>query len=51
MKTKIYVVSTAFSSRNITARNKKEAVLMFKKQLGVMISNNDKIYVNYKEYE
>ena len=46
MKTiKLYHVSTFFSSRDIQARNKKEAVKLFKQQLGNLISNSDKITI------
>ena len=46
MKTvKNYTVSTDFSKRNIQARSKKEAIELFKLQLGVLISANDKITV------
>lgn len=46
MKTiKNYIVSTEFSSREITARNKKEAKSIFKSQLKGLISDNDKIKV------
>jgi hypothetical protein len=46
MKTiKIYHVSTFFSSRDIQARNKKEAIRLFKQQLGNLISDSDKITI------
>lgn len=45
MKTKLYKVSSAFSAREINARNKKEAISIFRKQLGSLVSNNDKINV------
>ena len=46
MKTKLYKVSSAFSSREINARSKKEAISIFKKQLGNLITGNDKITIN-----
>ena len=42
---KTYIVSTTFSSRQIQARNKKEAIQLFKQQLRGLISDNDKITV------
>ena len=42
---KTYIVSTTFSSRQIQARNKKEAIKLFKQQLRGLISDNDKITV------
>ena len=42
---KTYIVFTDFSKREITARNKKEAVKIFKNQLKSLISKNDKITV------
>ena len=42
---KVYVVSTTFSSRQIMARNKKEAIKLFKQQLKNLVSDNDKITV------
>lgn len=42
---KTYHVSTFFSARDIQARNKKEAVRLFKQQLGNLISDSDKITV------
>lgn len=42
---KIYVVSTNFSSREIQARNKKEAVALFRSQLGAFVSDTDKITI------
>ena len=45
MRTKIYVVSTNFSKREILARNKKEAVMFFRQQLKNFISDTDKITV------
>ena len=42
---KTYVVSTDFSKREIQARNKKEAVSIFKFQVKGLISKNDKIKV------
>lgn len=42
---KNYSVSTDFSSRNIQARSKKEAIFLFKQQLKGLISDNDKITV------
>lgn len=47
MKTiKIYKVSTMYSSREIQARNKREAIRLFKQQLGVLISKSDKITIS-----
>ena len=43
---KTYVVSTDFSKREIQARNKKEAVSIFKAQLKGLITKNDKIKLN-----
>ena len=45
MKTRIYYVSTTFSSREICARNKKEAISIFREQLKGLISKNDKITI------
>ena len=45
MKTKLYKVSSAFSSREINARTKKEAISIFRQQLGNLISESDKIKV------
>lgn len=45
MKTKVYIVSTDFSKREINARNKKEAINIFKSQMKNLISFNDKIKV------
>jgi len=42
---KTYVVSTDFSKREINARNKKEAVNVFKNKLKSLISKNDKITI------
>lgn len=42
---KNYIVSSDFSSRNIQARSKKEAIILFKKQLKGLISESDKIIV------
>jgi hypothetical protein len=42
---KTYVVSTNFSSREIQARNKAEALRIFKLQVGAFISKNDKIKI------
>ena len=42
---KTLIVSTQFSSREITARSKKEAIQIFKAQLKGLISENDKITV------
>lgn len=44
-KIKLYKVSTYFSSRDILARNKKEAVEIFKSELKNLISKSDKIIV------
>jgi hypothetical protein len=46
MKTKIYIVSTAFSRREICARSRKEAIMIFRKQLACYVSTNDKIAIN-----
>lgn len=45
MKTKLYRVSTATSVREINARNKKEAIKIFKSQVKSLISGNDKITI------
>ncbi len=45
MKTKLYKVSTEFSSREINARSKKEAISIFRSELKTLISDNDKITV------
>ena len=45
MKTKIYKVSTDFSSREIIARSKREAILIFRKELKTLVTDNDKIKV------
>ena len=42
---KLFKVSTKFSSREVNARTKKEAITIFKSQLGNMISKSDKIIV------
>ena len=42
---KLYKVNTRFSSREINARSKKEAITIFKAQLKGLISENDKITV------
>ncbi len=42
---KTYVVFTDFSKREIEARNKKEAVSIFKNKLKNLISKNDKIAI------
>ena len=42
---KIYIVSTDFSKREIQARNRKEAVSIFKSQVKGLISRNDKIAI------
>lgn len=42
---KTYIVFTDFSKREIEARNKKEAVRIFKNKLKNLISKNDKITV------
>ena len=36
----MYHVSTKTSSRDVQARNKKEAIKLFKQQLGTLISND-----------
>lgn len=43
--TKLYKVSTTFSSREINARSKNEAIEIFKSQLKGQISESDKITV------
>ena len=45
MKTKVYKVSTDFSSREIIARNKKEAIQIFRKEMKTLVTDNDKIKV------
>lgn len=45
MKTKLYKVSTDFSSREINARSKKEAITIFRKQLGTLVTDSDRIKV------
>lgn len=45
MKTKLYKVSSAFSTREINARSKKEAIEIFKRDLKALISENDKIEI------
>lgn len=45
MKNKLYKVSTYFSQREINARNKKEAINIFKSQVKNLVSHNDKIKV------
>ena len=45
MKTKLYKVSTQFSSREVNARTKKEAISIFRSQLGNLVSESDKIKV------
>ena len=45
MKTKLYKVSSAFSTREVNARNKKEAIEIFKRDLKTLISENDKIEI------
>lgn len=42
---KIYIVSTLFSTREIQARNKREAIVLFKQQLKEFVSDSDKITV------
>ena len=44
-KVKLYKVSTQFSSRELNARSKKEAIQLFKAQMKTLISNSDKIVV------
>ena len=46
MKAQLYKVSSAFSTREINARSKKEAISIFKKQLGNLITDNDKITIS-----
>jgi len=43
--TKLFKVSTLTSSREINARTKKEAISIFKTQLGNYVSDSDKITV------
>jgi len=45
MKTRIYIVCTDFSKREICARSKKEAKEIFKAQLKGLISGVDRIIV------
>ena len=42
---KNYTASTKFSTRQIQARNKKEAEMLFRQQLGVLVSESDKVIV------
>ena len=44
-KVKLYKVSTQFSSREINARSKSEAIQIFKAQIKGLISGSDKIAV------
>ena len=44
-KVKLYKVSTQFSSREINARSKSEAIRLFKAQIKCLISDSDKITV------
>lgn len=44
-KVKLYKVSTQFSSREINARSKSEAIQLFKAQMKGLISDSDKITV------
>lgn len=43
---KNYIVSAACSKREIQARNKKEAISIFKTQVKGLISENDKIIIS-----
>lgn len=45
MRTKIYHVSTMFSSLDIIARSKKEATKLFKQQMKGLVSDTDKITI------
>ena len=42
---KLFKVSTIFSSREVNARSKKEAIDIFKSQMRVLVSASDKITV------
>ena len=42
---KLYKVSTQFSSREINARSRKEAIIIFKAQMKGIISENDKLTI------
>lgn len=42
---KNYTVSTIFSTRQIQARNKKEAEMLFRQQLKSLVSDSDKVTV------
>jgi len=46
MKTKLFKVSTLFSTREVNARNKKEAVSIFRSMLKTLVSDTDKITVS-----
>lgn len=45
MNTKLYKVSSTFSTREINARSKKEAIEIFKRDLKTLINENDKIEI------
>lgn len=45
-KTKLFKVSTYFSSREINARNGDEAVSIFRSMLKTLVSDTDKITVS-----
>ena len=42
---KLYKVSTRFSSREINARSRKEAIIIFKAQMKKLVSDSDKITI------
>lgn len=44
-KVKTYIVSVMFSSMEVQARNKPEAIRIFRQQMKGLISENDKIIV------
>jgi len=46
MKTKLYKVSTHFSSREVNARSKNEAIRIFKSLLKNLVSESDTITVS-----
>ena len=51
MKIKRYWVYTRFSSREIQARSKREAKVIFRKQLGSLISSNDEIKIEELDFK
>ena len=42
---KIYVVETSFSRREISARSKKEAIEIFRREMKNLVTDNDTITV------